>query len=125
MLHKFCHMELSTDVPEQAKAFYAHLFGWEPQDMPSSNTPDGNYTVIPIEDGICGGILKRPDQAPAGWMPYVMVADLEATLARAQTLGADICVERKKVPDMGALGIIKDPAGGMIGLWEPKGLRAE
>lgn len=121
MPNPFVHVELNTTRLPRAKAFYGKLFDWKLKDMPM---PIGTYTMINVGKGTGGGMMVQmmPD-APSAWMPYVLVKDIEASTARAKKLGAKIC---KGVTDvgMGRLSIFKDPTGAILGLWEPKQMRA-
>ena len=51
-------------------------------------------------------------------LPYVMVDDLDASLARAKELGAKEHVGPTEVPKHGFFAVISDPTGGMIALWK-------
>ena len=103
----------------KAKAFYAKLFKWKLNDLPSP-TPGGSYTMIDVGEGTGGGIMGQciPD-APSAWMPYVLVKAIDAATKKAKKLGAKICKGVTEVEGMGWLSIIVDPTGAMLGLWEP------
>ena len=118
MPNPFVHIELNSDNPAAAKAFYAQLFKWEFADSPSP-VPGGVYTHIKVGEGTGGGLLKKPvPQAPTMWLPYVLVDSVDETIKKARQLGAKIMVEKMPIPDMGAFGIFVDPSGASIGVWE-------
>jgi predicted enzyme related to lactoylglutathione lyase len=50
----------------------------------------------------------------------VLVDDVEAATAKAEALGATVCKEITEVTNAGYFSIIQDPAGAVIGLWQPK-----
>jgi predicted enzyme related to lactoylglutathione lyase len=58
--------------------------------------------------------------ASSDWMPYVGVADIKASTAKAKSLGAAVLRDVTEVMDLGWLSILKDPTGALIGLWQPK-----
>ncbi|MEQ1949335.1 MAG: VOC family protein [Bryobacteraceae bacterium] len=119
MANNFVHIELNTTDPDKAKAFYGHLFpGWKLEGMPGA---EDDYTMIRVDNGVGGGIMKHPMPGyPSIWLPYILVDDLAAETAKAQSLGGTLIKEVTEVPGMGAFSIILDPTGAAIGLWKPK-----
>jgi predicted enzyme related to lactoylglutathione lyase len=117
MANPFVHVELSTTDAAKAKAFYSQLFSWSLEDMEMG--PGMTYTMINPGEGTGGGLMQQmaPD-APSAWLAYVIVDDVAAATAKAQSLGAVVVRERTTVPGMGAFTIIKDPTGAALGLWE-------
>lgn len=114
----FVHMELATPDVAAAKAFYAKLFGWKMKDTPM---PGGTYTIFDTGGkGPHGGLTTpmMPEQ-PTGWLAYIGVKSLKATIAKAKSLGAKVYVEHQEVPGMGSLGVFADPTGATIAVWEP------
>jgi len=118
MANPFVHVELSThDVPK-AKAFYGKLFGWKLEDKDMG--PAGTYTVINPQGGTGGGIMKHPHAgAPAMWLAYVLVDDIEAATEKARSLGAKIDRNVTDIPGVGRFSIFTDPTGAMLALWKP------
>ena len=120
MANPFVHVELNTPDPEKAKAFYAKLFPWELEDVPNTAVPSGNYTMIKVENGTGGGIMKQVPGGPAGWLAYVQVEDIGAATKKAKSLGGEVMKDVTDVMEMGSLSIIRDPTGAILGLWQPK-----
>lgn len=121
MANPFVHIELNATDVGSARDFYAHLFGWTmaDQDMGEGMT----YTMIQVGDGTGGGIMKHPmDGAPAMWLPYVLVDDIQASTDKARELGAHVIREPMPVSDMGWLSIIQDPQGAVLGMWKASGM---
>jgi predicted enzyme related to lactoylglutathione lyase len=119
MANPFIHVELSSSDPDKAKGFYGTLFGWKLSDVPM---PVGTYTMIDVEDGTGGGIMKQMmPGAPSAWLPYVLVDDAKASTAQAKALGGTIIKDVEAVPEMGWFSIIADPTGAVLGLWQNKG----
>jgi predicted enzyme related to lactoylglutathione lyase len=51
---------------------------------------------------------------------YVSVADLRASLDKAEELGGKTVVEPMPIPGVGTFAMFQDPDGVMIGLFEEK-----
>lgn len=118
MANPFVHIELSTTDLDQAKAFYGQLFDWKTKDMPM---PQGSYTTIFVGGGTGGGMMKQMmPGAPSAWLPYVEVDDLQASTAKAKSLGATVLKDVTEVDGMGWFSIVTDPTGASIGLWKTK-----
>ncbi len=104
-------------------AFYKHVVGWEP-----SNVPMGEYqdyamnlpgTQTPAA-GICHarGLNKA---IPPQWLIYITVADLDASIAECKKRGGSVIVDPRG-SGKGRFCVIKDPAGAVCALYEaPKG----
>jgi hypothetical protein len=119
MPNAFVHVELNTTDVDKAKAFYGGLFAWTLEDVPMG--PMGNYTVIKVEKGTGGGMMKHPvPGAPSAWLAYVEVADIAAATQQAKSLGATIMQDSIEVPGMGWFSILTDPTGAALGLWQTK-----
>jgi uncharacterized protein len=120
MGNPFVHAELNTTDVGKAKGFYTKLFDWKLEDM-KVGSGGMDYTVIGVGEGTGGGIMAQMiPGAPSDWMPYVGVDDIQASTAKAKSLGATIVRDVTEVPDMGWLSILKDPTGALLGLWQTK-----
>jgi uncharacterized protein len=113
MPNPFAHIELTTDNLTTAKKFYSKIFGWRLSDMPGMN-----YTMIDVGGGTGGGMQLKPmESAPTGWMPYVQVDDVKATVAKAVKAGATAMLPYQEIGKMGSIGVFADPNGALIGVW--------
>ena len=110
------HIELATENPKKATAFYAKLFGWKIDAMPMAG--GGEYLMFRTGNG-GGGITgkNQPGQTTA-WTPYITVASVKASLATAMAAGGAVIMDFMSMGDMGAIAVIADPTGGRIGLYE-------
>jgi predicted enzyme related to lactoylglutathione lyase len=118
MGNPFAHIELAADDVGGAKKFYKSVFDWQLKDMPMG---DMTYTMIGVGKGVGGGMTPKMmgPQQPTAWLPYVEVADVAKSLAKAKTAGANVVVERTPIGEnMGAFGVFIDPQGAALGLWE-------
>ncbi len=119
------HFEIHVDQPERAIAFYSGLFGWQ---FNKWEGPMPYWLIITGPDserGINGGLLSRQCGTPAEMSPMnafvctVDTADLDASLAKATSLGAVIAVPKMPIPGVGWLAYAKDPEGNIFGMMQP------
>src|SRR5882724_8922082 len=116
MPNPFAHIELTTADLKAAQKFYSKVFGWKLKDVPGMN-----YTMIDVGGGTGGGMQLKPmPEAPTGWMPYVQVDDVKASVAKATKAGAMPLLPYQDIGEMGAIGVFSDPTGAVIGVWEMK-----
>ena len=93
----FVHMELTTTDPTAAKNFYSKVFGWKFKSMPM---PGGDYLMFQTGGkGPHGGFTPpmMPGQ-PSGWLGYVGVKSVKATVAKARAAGAKVHLEYQEIP---------------------------
>jgi uncharacterized protein len=118
----FCWVDLGTTDVEGAKRFYAELFGWGLDDIPTG--PDSTYTMCRLNGKDVAGIYDQPEEeravAPPHWNSYISVDDLEAAAARATALGPRSITDPFDVMERGRMVVLQDPAGALVSLWEPK-----
>jgi uncharacterized protein len=113
----FLWNELSTPDTERAKSFYAALFGWSTEDMDMGAA--GVYTIFNKADGEnAGGAMQNP-AAPAAWYPYLAADDVDAGVAEARKLGAQVLAEPADVETVGRFAVLIDPTGATFGLYKP------
>ncbi len=118
----FCWVELATTDAADAKRFYAQVFGWQAHDVP---LPDGGvYTMMKL-NGRAAAALYGMDpaqaaQAPPHWSSYVSVPDVKTCAARALELDGTVVVEPFDVMEHGSMAVLRDPAGAMLSVWQPR-----
>jgi predicted enzyme related to lactoylglutathione lyase len=68
-----------------------------------------------------GGGMPIPEgvEAPPAWMTYIGTPAIDATWAKAESLGAEAIRTPFDVPTVGRLAIFKDPTGAVIGIFTP------
>jgi predicted enzyme related to lactoylglutathione lyase len=123
-MSRVVHFEIHAENPERAVAFYKELFGW------TFNKWDGpmEYWMIITGDkpteGINGGLVRRRGPAPAqgqavnAYCCTVDVANLDATLTKAQSLGAAVALPKMAIPGVGWLAYIIDSEGNILGMMQ-------
>lgn len=113
----FLWNELSTSDAERAKSFYAAVFGWTTEDMDMGEA--GVYTMFNRADGeSAGGAMQNPD-APAAWYPYLAADDVDASIAKARKVGAQVFAEPREIETVGRFAVLADPTGATFGLYKP------
>jgi predicted enzyme related to lactoylglutathione lyase len=114
-----CWVDLTTTDPDGAKRFYGAVFGWTVREAPAIN-----YTFLEHEGATVAGLQPLMDEQreqgmPPSWSMYVRTDDADATVARAAELGATVMSEPFDIPGAGRMGVVADPQGGVVLLWEP------
>ncbi len=52
-------------------------------------------------------------------MVYISTDDIDASLAKAESLGGKIVLPKSEIPDTGWFGFFSDPTGNVVGLYTP------
>jgi predicted enzyme related to lactoylglutathione lyase len=125
MKNHVAHFEIYADEADTLGKFYTSLFDWKITSVPGMDyrlikTVDTDDKGRPTETGgINGGILNRPaGYEGRAWVNYVNVESLDASVARAQQLGAKLMKARAAVPGMGWFAMLIDPQGNPFALWQ-------
>ena len=107
--------DLSTADAGQARAFYGAMFGW----AVAPAVDAGPYQAW-IADGQqpWAGITQAAEADGSGWLPYVVVEDLDEAAKRAVSLGATVVAGPADGP-AGAAVTIADPGGARLALFKP------
>jgi predicted enzyme related to lactoylglutathione lyase len=116
--NSYCWADLSTGDRPGAKAFYEKLFGWKI--IPGKDKDESSYLHIQLGEKEFAGILPdthRNPHVPPHWIPYFMVADIDAATAKAQELGAKIYAPPMKVDKSLSFAVLADPQGAAFSLF--------
>lgn len=107
--------DLNAADTDQARGFYGDLFGWAV--TPAGDA--GHYRAW-ITDGQqpWAGIVQADAATAQGWLPYVVVEDLDEATKRAVSLGATVIAGPADGP-AGASVTIADPGGARLALFKP------
>ena len=107
--------DLSAADTSQAREFYSALFGW-----PVAAAENAGPYQAWITDGQqpWAGIVQAGTAADAGWLPYIMVEDLDEAAKRAVSLGATVITGPADGP-AGTSVTIADPGGAQLALFKP------
>jgi predicted enzyme related to lactoylglutathione lyase len=113
-------IDLLTSDLDRAQQFYGAVFGWT---FESAGSEYGGY-VNAFKDGkpVAGLMGNTPEmRSPDGWTTYLHTGDITATVAAATAAGGVSCVEPMEIKDKGWMGLLTDPTGAFVGLWQPTG----
>jgi predicted enzyme related to lactoylglutathione lyase len=112
------HFEIVGQDPERLQQYYSELFGWEI----NADNPM-NYGIVAREAnvnadgvGIGGGVGGGPEGYPGHVTFYVEVPDVEAALAKAESLGGTRMMGPDQPMEGLEIGLFVDPEGHTIGV---------
>lgn len=109
---------MTTDL-EAAQAFYGDLFGWE---FSGQLSPGNPYVHTRSAGRDVGGMLQMRMAGPGAhpmWLGYFTVTDLDGALARVEASGGRLVRPVMDLANAGRLGVIADPGGGAVTLFQP------
>ena len=122
MSHKIVHWELMGPDGDKLAAFYADLFGWNPQAYPGFDNYQG---VTADEAGLGGAVGQGSDDMPSYLTFYVEVESIDDHLAKVANAGGQTVVPRTVIPGMVTFAQFTDVAGNLVGLVEAETPAAE
>jgi predicted enzyme related to lactoylglutathione lyase len=112
------HFEVIAKDAERLRGYYSDLFGWK---FDSDNPM--NYGIVPRGEnvnadgvGIGGGVGAGPEGYGGHVTFYVEVPDVEAALAKAESLGGSRMMGPEKVMEQVEIGLFNDPEGHLVGV---------
>ena len=115
------HFEILGKDADKAQSYYSELFGWDIEPLPFENPTQ--YGLVKREDhtnadgiGIGGGVGGAPDGYDGHVTFYVEVPDVDAALAKAESLGGTRMMGPDQVPGGPVIGLFTDPDGNTVGV---------
>jgi uncharacterized protein len=93
--------------------FYGSLFDWK---ISKHNALGYREVKSANGRGIDGGVWPSPPNGPNMVQLFVEVDDVDATIAKATSLGAKVIVPKSALPDGDVMAILLDPAGLSFGV---------
>jgi hypothetical protein len=116
-------VDLTTSDPAAATSFYTALFGWSAEQVPTDAGPP--YTMLRLDGRLVAGLGPQTAEmqsagAPPTWNTYVLVGDVDEIVTAAVDAGGRVLMPAMDVMGSGRLGMIADPAGAALGLWQPR-----
>jgi predicted enzyme related to lactoylglutathione lyase len=112
------HFEVIGKDAEKLQSYYSELFGWGiDADNPMKYgvvQREGNTNADGV--GIGGGVGVGPEGYDGHVTFYVEVPDVEAALAKAESLGGSRMMGPDKVMEGVEIGLFHDPEGNLVGV---------
>ncbi len=113
-------VDLGSPDTGAAATFYGGLFGWEAEIDPRPEA--GGYGMFTLHGKQVAGLGPQMNtEMPPYWSVYVTVSDADATLEAVTANGGTIVMGPMDVFDAGRMGVIQDPMGSHISIWQPLG----
>ena len=115
-----CWVDTWQADAEAAVRFYRGIFGWDAEDTMPADV-DGQHFMCSVRGHDVAAIASRPSASPpvTAWNTYVWVDDAAATAAKASEAGGTVVMAPFDSLDGGRIAVIADPAGAVIGVWQP------
>lgn len=112
MANPVAWFEVAGQDHEALKSFCSQLFDWRFTDM-----EEMPYATLEAQEGsIPGGVGRAPDGHPGHVTFYVQVDEVEAALAKAESLGGKQAMGPTDIPGGGRIALFSDPEGHEVGL---------
>lgn len=115
----FVWYELLTPNKARSEAFYAAVVGWKIVDV---SKPDLRYSLGQIGERPTVGFLeeKIAEGGLPGWLGYVRVEDVAATVERYEADGGRVGCAPRTEPGVGTFAVVLDPQGAAMGVLAPE-----
>ena len=118
---RFCWLDLAASSVDSAQEFYAGMFGWTATPQAANG---GTYTRFTRDGRDIGSLYQMQRRLveggmPSHWTPYVHVANADAAVWKAASLGGKAVVRPFLIPGVARIALILDAVGAPVGLWEP------
>jgi hypothetical protein len=115
------HFEIIGKDADKLQGYYGELFGWtfDANNPMRYGTVEREQNLSPNGVGIGGGVGTGPDGYEGHVTFYVAVPDIEAALAKAESLGGKRVMGPEKVMESIEIGLFTDPEGHLVGVVNP------
>jgi predicted enzyme related to lactoylglutathione lyase len=114
------HFEVIGKDGDKLRRYYSEMFGWDFGDVVgptnyAATEREGNTNADGV--GIGGGVGTGPEGYDGHFTFYVEVPNVEAALAKAESLGGTRMMGPDKIPGVDIeIGLFTDPEGHVIGV---------
>jgi len=106
-----CWTELQTPDAAKSGKFLADVIGFT-----LKGDPSGNYTELQRGATSIGGIrpMGKEEGIPPHWLVYFLVPDADASVKKAQSLGAKVLMPAMNIEKVGRFAVLADPQGAVF-----------
>ena len=116
-----CWADLTVPDADGLRDFYAAVVGWVP--TPLSMGAYADYVMQALEAAVSQTEICHARGANAGlppvWLVYLVVADLDASLAACRDRGGEVLAGPRGAGGTARFAVIRDPAGAVAALHQP------
>lgn len=109
--------QILSPEPDQAAGFYQKLFAWK---LSTANALGYRELHSGSDAGIDGGVWPAPPGVKGFVQLFVEVPDIDACLAKATGLGAQVIIPKSVLPDGDTMAVVLDPVGISFAVCQPK-----
>jgi uncharacterized protein len=107
-----CWLELATDQPAEAMAFYQRILDW---DFEQYDDSAGEPYYVATVDGDPVAAIRPVAEPLSDWTVYLATEDLVAAVRQSELLGGRTVEAAHGVPKVGWKALIEAPAGALFG----------
>ncbi|MEJ3656405.1 VOC family protein [Actinomycetes bacterium KLBMP 9759] len=104
--------------PAAGKDFYSAVFGYTYDPVPGAPDDYATFAVNGAVAGGIGGMMGSPEGVPSHWLSYFSVADVDTTIATAQSAGATVAMPAANTA-FGRMAVLADPFGATFAVHQP------
>ncbi len=113
-------VDMTVDDASGLRDFYKAVVGWKVENTSMGDYDD--YTMMSPADseavaGVCHSRGSNTD-IPAGWLIYIVVADVAHSAAAVVANGGKVIVSARSLAG-GQFCVIEDPSGATSALYQP------
>jgi len=113
-------IDMTVEDAPGVRDFYKAVVGWETDEIDMGGYSDFVMKMPAAGDGVAGVCHSRGGNAdlPSGWLIYIVVADIDASVAACTENGGKVVVEPRGLAG-GSFSVIEDPGGSIAALYQP------
>jgi uncharacterized protein len=115
--------DLTVPDAESIRDFYAAVVGWRPEPVDMGGYSDFTMVVPSTGTPVAGVCHSRGVNAnlPPQWLAYIVVDDLDESVARCLEMGGSVVAGPKGGAADGHYCVIQDPSGALAALVKQPG----
>jgi hypothetical protein len=112
--------DLTVENAEEVRDFYSRVVGWDPVPVGMGDYDDFSMCLPATAEPAAGICHARGSNAdlPPGWLPYIVVEDLDDSLSACAELGGEVLVGPKGMGPGSRYAVIRDPSGAVAALYQ-------
>lgn len=114
-------VDLTVGDAPGIRDFYAAVVGWAVSPVAMGGYTDFCMNAPGAGSSVAGVCHARGENAalPPQWLIYIVVADLDASLAECRSRGGEIVDGPRSMGPEARFAVIRDPAGAVAALYQP------